>query len=69
VGRPIDALQHRFGGRRAAGVLQVFEEIYVPTRYEAMREFEAQAEVPAPAPAPGDPDRETFRGIIRIDAS
>lgn len=69
MGRMIDALRRRFGGRPVAGALQVFDEVYVPTRFESLRELERQAEVPAPAPSPGDGDRDTYRGTIRLDPS
>ena len=47
-------------------MMGVFDEIYAPSRYEAMLELERQTSLPAPAPAPVDGDLGVYEGRIRI---
>jgi len=57
--------KRRFGGTWA-GTLEFADEIFAPTRHEAMVELERQSRLPAPAPLPGDGDRGVFGGRITI---
>jgi hypothetical protein len=37
------------------GTFGIIDEVFAPTRHEALQELERQRELPAPAPTPGDP--------------
>jgi hypothetical protein len=60
------ASRSRSTGSAGAGMMGVFDEIYAPSRHEAMLELERQTSLPAPAPAAGDRDLGVYEGRIRI---
>lgn len=47
-------------------MLEFADEIFAPTRHEAVVELERQTRLPAPAPLPGDADRGVFGGRITL---
>lgn len=53
------------GGGGLGGGIGGIDEIFAPTRHEALQELELQRELPAPSPAPGDPPW----GRLVLDAS
>ncbi|MCU1571080.1 MAG: hypothetical protein JWR33_1821 [Naasia sp.] len=59
----------RGSGSVGTGMMGAFDEIYAPSRHEAMLEFERQTSLPAPAPVAGDPDLGVYEGRIRIKLS
>src|SRR5690606_4219240 len=61
-------LTSRRNGRTASGSVLVgpIDEVFAPSRQEAQAAWEAQQELPAPAPTPGDPDKDVYRGNVRI---
>ena len=58
------------GVRRGGGVsLGAVDEVFAPTRHEALQELERQTELVAPAPVPGDPAArrdDVYRGSVVI---
>ncbi|MBZ2198674.1 hypothetical protein [Occultella gossypii] len=54
--RPRESRGHGSGG----GTFGIIDEVFAPTRHEALQELERQREMLAPAPTPGDPPWGTF---------
>ncbi|WP_154796298.1 hypothetical protein [Occultella kanbiaonis] len=54
--RPRDRRGEGYGG----GTFGIIDEVFAPTRHEALQELEQQRELPAPSPTPADPPWGTF---------
>lgn|GEM_PF-2761097 len=56
--------------RRTSGnIMGPLDDIFAPSRHEAMLEQERQTQLPAPAPAPGDPLLDLDQGVARLDVA
>lgn len=54
-------------GGPGGGIMQIGDEVFAPTRYEAQVELDRQTILPAPAPVAGDGDKGIFHdGPVRI---
>jgi hypothetical protein len=54
-------------GGSGGGIMQIGDEVFAPTRYEAQVELDRQTILPAPAPVAGDGDKGIFHdGPVRI---
>ena len=49
------------------GMFGFADEVFHPTKHEAMKDLAQQTELPAPAPAPGDGPLDLDAGRVRID--
>jgi hypothetical protein len=61
---------HRGSGSVGGGLMGSIDEVFAPSRHEAMLELDRQSALPAPAPLPGDSDRGILDGrriSIRLD--
>lgn len=54
--RPRDRRGEGHGG----GTFGIIDEVFAPSRHEALQELEQQRELPAPSPTPADPPWGTF---------
>jgi len=50
-----DLSRHPWSGSGGGGPFGPIDEVFAPTRHEAMAELKAQYDRTAPAPVPGDP--------------
>lgn len=57
--------KRRRGG--SSGAFTAIDEVFFPTRAEALQERSREATLPAPAPIPGDGDLGVYEGRVRID--
>ena len=58
--------------RRGSGMVCAMtgiDEVFFPTRAEALQERAREAVLPAPVPLPGDGDLGVYAGKVRIDLS
>lgn len=49
------------------GMFGFADEVFHPTKHEAMQDLAQQTELPAPAPTPGDGPLDLDKGRVRID--
>lgn len=61
----IDLRDKRRSG--SSGAFVAIDEVFFPTRAEALQEQAREAVLPAPAPLPGDGDLGVYDGQVRID--
>lgn len=59
-------LSNKTRGGSASGMLGVVDEVFAPSRHEAILEQERQSVVPAPAPVAGDGDKGVYDGRVTI---
>lgn len=65
----MDFRQSKDWRRTSGNILGPLDNIFAPSRHEAMQERERQTELPAPAPTPGDPLLDLENGVALIDVS
>lgn len=63
----VDLGDKRRRGSGMTGAMTGIDEVFFPTRAEALHEREREAALPAPAPVPGDGDLGVYAGRVRID--